>query len=102
MRVYAFDAFGEKRLQVHLSHRVRQMADNKLYYGDNLDVLRRHITDESVDLIYLKQVALARFILADKCGDVPDTDQSRVMNVSEVGYLKLREFHLTIPEESCG
>lgn len=29
------------------------MARNKLYYGDNLDVLRRHIRDESVDLIYL-------------------------------------------------
>jgi DNA modification methylase len=26
---------------------------NALYYGDNLDVLRRHITGESVDLIYL-------------------------------------------------
>ena len=26
---------------------------NKLYYGDNLDVLRTHIADESVDLIYL-------------------------------------------------
>lgn len=26
---------------------------NTLYYGDNLDVLRRHIKDESVDLIYL-------------------------------------------------
>jgi site-specific DNA-methyltransferase (adenine-specific) len=26
---------------------------NTLYYGDNLDVLRRHIADESVDLIYL-------------------------------------------------
>ena len=29
------------------------MAENTLYYGDNLDVLRRHVTDESVDLIYL-------------------------------------------------
>jgi len=29
------------------------MADNTLYYGDNLDVLRRHVDDESVDLIYL-------------------------------------------------
>jgi adenine specific DNA methylase Mod len=28
-------------------------APNCLYYGDNLDVLRRHIKDESVDLIYL-------------------------------------------------
>ncbi|MCX7022904.1 MAG: DNA methyltransferase, partial [bacterium] len=26
---------------------------NKLFFGDNLDVLRRHIGDESVDLVYL-------------------------------------------------
>jgi DNA modification methylase len=26
---------------------------NKLYYGDNLDVLRQHVRDESVDLVYL-------------------------------------------------
>jgi site-specific DNA-methyltransferase (adenine-specific) len=26
---------------------------NRLYYGDNLEVLREHIADESVDLIYL-------------------------------------------------
>jgi 16S rRNA G966 N2-methylase RsmD len=25
---------------------------NQLYYGDNLEVLRQHIRDESVDLIY--------------------------------------------------
>lgn len=29
------------------------MAGNTLYYGDNLDVLRRHIADASVDLVYL-------------------------------------------------
>ena len=29
------------------------MADNVLYYGDNLEVLRLHVPDESVDLIYL-------------------------------------------------
>jgi DNA modification methylase len=28
-------------------------GDNLLFYGDNLDVLRRHIGDESVDLVYL-------------------------------------------------
>ena len=28
-------------------------ATNKLYYGDNLHVLREHVADESVDLIYL-------------------------------------------------
>lgn len=26
---------------------------NQLYYGDNLEVLRRYIADETVDLIYL-------------------------------------------------
>jgi len=26
---------------------------NRLYYGDNLDVLRRYVADESVDLVYL-------------------------------------------------
>jgi len=29
------------------------MATNRLYYGDNLDVLRRYVRDESVDLVYL-------------------------------------------------
>jgi len=29
------------------------MPENYLYYGDNLDVLRRYVKDESVDLIYL-------------------------------------------------
>ena len=27
--------------------------ENVLYYGDNLDILRRYIKDESVDLVYL-------------------------------------------------
>jgi 16S rRNA G966 N2-methylase RsmD len=26
---------------------------NKLFYGDNLDVLREHVADECVDLVYL-------------------------------------------------
>jgi DNA modification methylase len=29
------------------------VPENLLYYGDNLDVLRRHFEDESVDLVYL-------------------------------------------------
>jgi site-specific DNA-methyltransferase (adenine-specific) len=27
--------------------------NNVLYYGDNLEILRRYVGDESVDLIYL-------------------------------------------------
>jgi len=26
---------------------------NTLYYGDNLDILRKYVPDEAVDLIYL-------------------------------------------------
>lgn len=29
------------------------MPPSKLYFGDNLDILRKHIRDESIDLIYL-------------------------------------------------
>jgi len=31
----------------------REVSGNALYYGDNLDILREHIANESVDLIYL-------------------------------------------------
>jgi hypothetical protein len=33
--------------------RQAQMPENLLYYGDNLDILRSHIADDSVDLVYL-------------------------------------------------
>jgi site-specific DNA-methyltransferase (adenine-specific) len=29
-----------------------QAWKNKLYFGDNLQILREHVADESVDLIY--------------------------------------------------
>jgi site-specific DNA-methyltransferase (adenine-specific) len=29
------------------------MDTNVLYYGDNLDILRHYIPDDSIDLIYL-------------------------------------------------
>ncbi len=29
------------------------MSTNALFYGDNLDVLRRYVKDETVDLVYL-------------------------------------------------
>ena len=33
--------------------RYNDAMQNKLYFGDNLDILRRHIPDESIDLIYV-------------------------------------------------
>ena len=36
------------------NHYVKSLAFvNQLYYGDNLDILRKHIRDESVDLCYI-------------------------------------------------
>ena len=32
---------------------IQPIPNNRLFYGDNLDILRGHIADESVDLIYL-------------------------------------------------
>ncbi|MGO9403192.1 MAG: hypothetical protein ACLPVW_06955 [Terriglobales bacterium] len=37
------------------------MEKNKLYYGDNLEVLRQHVKDESVDLeVTFKKAPRAR------------------------------------------
>ncbi len=48
---------------------------NRLYYGDNLDVLREHVDDESVDLIYLDPPfnSNARYNVLFR---TPDGDQS--------------------------
>jgi site-specific DNA-methyltransferase (adenine-specific) len=32
---------------------VRDLQPNVLYYGDNLDILRRYLPDAAVDLVYL-------------------------------------------------
>jgi 16S rRNA G966 N2-methylase RsmD len=38
---------------------VDRLSMNQLYYGDNLEVLRQHIKDESIDLVYLDPPFLA-------------------------------------------
>ena len=40
------------RAGLNADHMARATG-NALYYGDNLEILRRYITDESVDLVYL-------------------------------------------------
>ena len=52
------------------------MTDNVLYYGDNLDVMRRYIADESIDLVYLdppfNSNATYNVLFAEKSGqDAP-------------------------------
>lgn len=31
----------------------KPITENTLFYGDNLEILRQYISDESVDLVYL-------------------------------------------------
>lgn len=39
--------------QIYLMAPQESKEGNTLYYGDNLDILRRYIADKSVDLVYL-------------------------------------------------
>jgi DNA modification methylase len=52
------------------------MEPNALYYGDNLDILRKYISDESVDLIYLdppfNSNATYNVIFKDESGNSTD------------------------------
>ena len=51
------------------------LKKNKLYYGDNLDVLRKHISDESIDLVYLdppfNSKATYNVLFSEKNGSAP-------------------------------
>jgi site-specific DNA-methyltransferase (adenine-specific) len=51
---------------------------NKLFYADNLGVLREHIASESVDLVYLDPPfnpgANYNILLKSKTGDGSDPD----------------------------
>jgi site-specific DNA-methyltransferase (adenine-specific) len=52
--VYALRSHGQAAMVYKLwTTDVRGGMANHLYYGDNLEVLREHIRDETVDLIYL-------------------------------------------------
>jgi 16S rRNA G966 N2-methylase RsmD len=38
------------------------MAGNLLFYGDNPEVLRKHIKDETIDLVYLDPPVLKNIL----------------------------------------
>jgi len=48
-----------QRRKAHAGGPMTVLATNVLYYGDNLDILRRYLPDASVDLIYLDAQLLA-------------------------------------------
>jgi site-specific DNA-methyltransferase (adenine-specific) len=62
---------------------------NKLYFGDNLDILRREVPDASVDLIYLdppfNSNATYNVLLKEKSGEGSAARDHRVRECSPVG-----------------
>jgi adenine specific DNA methylase Mod len=57
------------------------MDKNQLYYGDNLDVLRKYTKDESVDLIYLDPPFNSNrnySVIFNKNGQVNDANQAQI------------------------
>jgi hypothetical protein len=61
---------------------------NYLYYGDNLDILRRYIKDESVDLIYLDP-ALQKQPRLQRSFQRAERKQSSVTNTGLQRYLDM-------------
>ncbi len=65
------------------------MAENVLYYGDNLDILRRYIKDETVDLIYLdppfKSEQDYNVLFAEQNGSAGPPPRSRLLKIPGVG-----------------
>ncbi|MDO8585869.1 MAG: DNA methyltransferase [Armatimonadota bacterium] len=51
--VHAPNAGRQRQEFRHQLSKVSATMRNTLFYGDNLDIMREHIADESVDLIYL-------------------------------------------------
>lgn len=45
------------------------MPDNLLYYGDNLDILRRYVKGESIDLVYLAPLQEPPGLYHALCGE---------------------------------
>ncbi len=66
---------------------------NKLYYGDNLAILREHIPDQSVDLIYLDPPFNSRrsynvlFREANGTGNITISQAQRVKGQGKQGKL---------------
>ena len=73
--------------QGHLSRwGIRTIAQNTLYYGHNLDILRRHVDDESVALVYLhpsfNSQPTYNVLFAERNGSQAVSQCSRAFSVS--------------------
>src|SRR5437773_12510347 len=69
---------------------------NLLYYGDNLDILRRYVNDESVDLVYLdppfNSNADYNVLFAEKSGEKAQAQLTAFEDTWEWGLEAAQEY----------
>jgi site-specific DNA-methyltransferase (adenine-specific) len=77
-----------------------QQWHNKLYFGDNLDVLRQHVADESVDLVYLdppfNSAATYNVLFAEQTGEQSAAQITAFEDTWHWGEEAARLYHDTI------
>jgi DNA modification methylase len=75
-------------------------ARNTLYYGDNLDILRRYVSDESVDLVYLdppfNSNATYNLLFKDKSGTRSEAQIKAFGDTWQWDLTAARSFHETV------
>jgi site-specific DNA-methyltransferase (adenine-specific) len=75
---------------------------NKLYFGDNLEILRNHIPDESVDLIYLdppfNSNATYNVLFAEKSGEKSAAQITAFEDTWHWSIESEKSFHETVTE----
>lgn len=77
---------------------------NKLYYGDNLDIMREHIPDESIDLIYLdppfNSKATYNVLFQEKNGTESGAQIEAFSDTWQWGYESEQAYHELITQGS--
>ena len=69
------------------------LATNVLYYGDNLDILRRYLPDAAIDLVYLDPPD--NVILRDESGSAKRQRPNTTISGDPVSFV-LRRWTLAI------
>jgi site-specific DNA-methyltransferase (adenine-specific) len=74
------------------------MAENVLYYGDNLEILRRYIKDESIDLVHLdppfKSDQDYNILFAERNGSQPALNNSKCKIRKSKRHIKIQDGYL--------
>ncbi|MCX6096595.1 MAG: RsmD family RNA methyltransferase [Candidatus Bipolaricaulota bacterium] len=74
--------------------------ENQLYYGENLDVLQRHVADETVDLVYLdppfNSNATYNVLFAEQDGSRASAQITAFQSTSQWDHEAARQYEETV------